>query len=57
MAIFVLREEHAATVVNYAGECGLKAVVAGIVEAAPNREVRIDPLNVTLGHELLTLKK
>ena len=42
---------------GFAAECGLKAVVAGVVEDAPQREVVIEPLGVTLGHELFNLKK
>lgn len=44
-------------IISIARECGLLAVEAGAIEAAPRREVVIEPLGVTLGADLLSLKK
>ncbi len=57
MAICVPPSVDAAKVVSIAKECNLLAIEAGTVEDAAQREVVIEPLTVTLGAELLALKK
>lgn len=57
MAVYVHSAEDAAKVVAVAGEQGLKACVAGRVEAAEAREVVVKPLGVTIGGEGFELGK
>ena len=57
MAIFVPTVGDATEVVQIADGCGLRAIDAGVVEEASERQVVIEPLGVTLGGELLSLKK
>lgn len=62
LAVFVKTSEDAERVVAIAAKCGLKACVAGVVEAGgggtgggEKREVVVRPLDITLGEEEFTL--
>lgn len=57
MAMTVHSAEDAARVVEVAGEQGLKACIAGHVEAAEAREVVIQPLGITIKGEGFELGK
>jgi len=57
MAVFVKSHEEADRVVALAAEKGLKACVAGTVEASEAREVVVEPLGVTLAGEGFALGK
>jgi phosphoribosylformylglycinamidine cyclo-ligase len=56
-AIFTKSEEDARRAVEIAGRQGLRAVVAGRVEAADEREVVVEPLGVKLGGTGFGLRK
>lgn len=57
LAIFVHSAAEASKVVAIAGEQGLKACVAGVVEASEEREVVVEPLGVTIKGEGFELGK
>jgi phosphoribosylformylglycinamidine cyclo-ligase len=57
LAIYVHGREEAEKVVDMAGGFGLKACVAGTVEASEAREVVVKPLGVTIKGEGFTLGK
>jgi phosphoribosylformylglycinamidine cyclo-ligase len=57
MAVFVPDDSSAKRVVEICQARGLKAVVAGIVEDAPEREVVIEPLGITLSGASFALGK
>lgn len=57
MAVYVHTAEEAAKVVAVAGEQGLKACVAGRVEASEAREVVVKPLGITIEGEGFELGK
>ncbi len=57
MAVFVPDESSARQVVATCQARGLRAVHAGVVEAAPNREVVIEPLGISLSGEQFALGK
>lgn len=57
MAVYVHSAEDAARVVEVAGEQGLKACMAGHVEAAEAREVVVKPLGITIEGEGFELGK
>jgi phosphoribosylformylglycinamidine cyclo-ligase len=57
MAVFVPDDGSAKRVVEACQARGLKAVVAGIVEDAPEREVVIEPLGITLSGASFALGK
>ncbi len=57
LAVYVHSKEEAEKVVAMASEGGLKACVAGHVEAAEAREVVVKPLNVVIKGEEFTLGK
>lgn len=57
LAIFTKSADEAEQVVKLAVERDLKAVVAGQVEAADNREVVVEPLGVTLHGDSFMLAK
>lgn len=57
MAVFVPDDESAAQVVAVCKKRGLHAVNAGIVEDAPDREVVIEPIGITLSGESFALGK
>src|SRR4051812_48833629 len=53
-ALFV-EAAHAQRTVDVAGACGVKALVAGVVEPGP-KQLRIEPLDITFGNEDLQLR-
>lgn len=57
LAIFVKTQEEADKIIQEAAQHDLKAIIAGHVEAAPEREVFIKPLSVTLSGEAFQLSK
>ncbi len=57
MAIYTHTKEEAAQVVALAAEQGLKACIAGYVEAAEAREVLVKPLSITIGGDGFALGK
>lgn len=57
LAIFTRTQEEAMQVVAIAAEENLNACIAGYVEEAPQREVVVPPLNVTLAGEGFALEK
>ena len=57
LAVFLPDAAQAVRAVALAKEAGLAAVVAGVVEEAPVREVVVEPLQTTLSGERFLLKK